>query len=102
MELKALKEEFQHHQDKVDEYYALVREAAQKQQDDHSKSALTCVCGSLSLSLYILLIHLVTMFSLIHLLYFSDEMGNHINKFDLLQDIEASDKSQSHPANAIK
>ncbi|KAK8399795.1 hypothetical protein O3P69_003668 [Scylla paramamosain] len=66
VELKALKEEFQHHQDKVDEYYALVRETAQKQQDDRN------------------------------------ELGNDINKFDTLQDMEASDKSQPHPANAIK
>lgn len=37
VELKALKEEFQHHQDKVDEYYALVQEAAKKYQDDQSE-----------------------------------------------------------------
>lgn len=66
VELKALKEEFQHHQDKVDEYYALVQEAAKKHHDDQN------------------------------------EFGNDIKKFDALQDLEASDKVQSHPTNAIK
>lgn len=42
VELKALKEEFTHHQDKVDEYYALVQEAAQKHQDDQSEYCCCC------------------------------------------------------------
>ena len=48
MELKALKEEFQHHQDKVDEYYALVQEASRQHQDDqsecHAHSGYLCDC----------------------------------------------------------
>ncbi|XP_050701934.1 alpha-2-macroglobulin receptor-associated protein-like [Eriocheir sinensis] len=66
VELKALKEEFQHHQDKVDEYYALVQEKAQQHQDDQNT------------------------------------LDNDIKKFDLLQELEASDKSQPNPTNTIK
>ncbi|KAG0723915.1 Alpha-2-macroglobulin receptor-associated protein [Chionoecetes opilio] len=66
VELKALKEEFQHHQDKVDEYYALVQDKSQKHEDDEN------------------------------------HLTNDIKKFDLLQDLEASDKAQPGPTNTIK
>lgn len=36
-ELKALKEEFQHHQDKVDQYYNLLNSASAKMENEQSK-----------------------------------------------------------------
>lgn len=34
-ELQALKEEFNHHQDKIDQYYSLLNNAEDKVLDDH-------------------------------------------------------------------